>query len=485
MKTATNKVLYTAQPAAADTDALAELGVSTAAAAIRRGELTAERYAGALLDRARTHADLNAFITIDEAAVLAAARDADKARANGSTAPLLGVPLAIKDSYLTQGLRTTLGTGNLATYVPDRDADIVRMIRNAGGIVFGKNNLVEMSYGLTGHNAPYGQARNPHNREHVTGGSSSGAGASVAARIVPAAFGGDTVGSVRVPASFNGVVGFKPTPGRWSADGVAPISHTLDTPGLLARFVEDCILVDQLVTRSSHLASASRTDLEGLRFAYAPRQHLDLLEPEVERRFDEVLRQLRDAGAEITEIDLGSDFAAITERATWRIFFHETMDAVAQFLRANSIPTTFEHILDTLKPRLKDTWQHLVVPSGAGYSHAEYEAAMLVDRPEIQRRLEGAYASAGADGILFPTTPRTAPEIERQTKFLIGDREVGDLVLAKNTIGGSLAGLPGISIPMGLAGNGLPFGLEIDAPRHHDSRLLDVARRVERVIGNA
>lgn len=465
-------------------DALADLDVSSAAAAIRRGDLSSERYAGALLARARQHADLNAFITIDEAAVLSDAREADKARAQGATGPLLGVPLAIKDSYLTRGLRTTLGVANLATHRPERDAEIVRTLRNAGGIVFGKNNLVEMSYGLTGNNAPWGQAKNPHNREHVTGGSSSGAGASVAARIVPAALGGDTVGSVRVPASFNGVVGFKPTPGRWSGDGVAPISHTLDTPGLLARSVEDCILLDRIVTRSEH-ASAHRDDLEGLRFAHAPRQHLDLINAEVARQFDAMLRRLRDAGAEITEIDLGADFAAITERATWRIFFHETMDAVAGFLRDHDVPTTFDDILDQLKPDLKNAWQHLVVPSGAGYSRAEYDAALSVDRPEIQRRFDAAFASAGPDGILFPTTPRTAPEIAQQSKFRIGDREVGDLVLAKNTIGGSLAGLPGISLPMGVDANDLPIGLEIDGPRHHDSRLLDIARRVERVIGTA
>ena len=172
--------------------------------------------------------------------MLAAARHADKARAAGSTAPLLGVPLGVKDSYATRGLRTTLGTGILGSFRPNEDAEIVSAIKDAGGIVFGKNNLVEMSYGLTGNNINYGQVKNPYSYEHVAGGSSSGSGASVAARIVPAALGGDTVGSIRVPASLCGVVGFKPTTGRWSRDGVAPISHTLDTTGVLARTVEDC-----------------------------------------------------------------------------------------------------------------------------------------------------------------------------------------------------------------------------------------------------
>ncbi|MCC8361577.1 hypothetical protein LK996_00565 [Lysobacter sp. A6] len=468
-----------------EADKLAELGVASAAAAIRDGAISSERYALALLQRARDHANLNAFITIDEAAVLTAARDADKARATGATAPLLGVPLGVKDSYLTRGIRTTLGVGNLAHYVPDRDAALVATLKHAGGIVFGKNNLVEMSYGLTGNNAPYGQARNPRNPDHVTGGSSSGAGASVGAHIVPAAFGGDTVGSIRVPASLTGVVGFKPTPGRWSGDGVAPISHTLDTPGVLARSVEDCLLIDHVVTRSPFTATRGPADLRGVRLAYAPRQHLERIEPEVEVRFNEVLRQLRAEGADIVEIDLGDDYASIVERSTWRIFFHETMDAVAEFLRINDVPVVFEEILRDLKPGLKEAWGHMVLPGGAGFSRAEYDQAVTVDRPEIQRRYDAAFTAGNVDALLFPTTPTTAPSIAHQSNFFIAGHEVTDLALAKHTIGASLAGLPGISLPMGRSSVRLPLGLELDGPRGQDGRLLDLARRVEAVLGGS
>src|ERR1700744_4577269 len=230
------------------TSDLTFLGLAAAAAAVRNGDITSETYTTVLLQRARTLADLNAFITIDEAAVLAAARDADKARAAGSAAPLLGVPLGVKDSYLTKGLPTSLGLDGLAHFVPREDAGAVRAIKGAGALVFGKNNLVEMSYGLTGHNARYGQVKNPHARDRVSGGSSSGSAASVAAGIVPASLGGDTVGSIPVPAALVGVVGFKPPTGRWPRSGVAPISHPLDTTGAFARNVEDCILVDQVVT---------------------------------------------------------------------------------------------------------------------------------------------------------------------------------------------------------------------------------------------
>lgn len=465
-------------------DRFSELGVAAAAAAIRRGDISSESYTAALLRRAHTFSDLGAFITIDEAAVLAAARACDTARATGSTAPLLGVPVAVKDSYLTQGLRTTLGIRSLENFVPARDAEVVRAIKDAGGIVFGKNNLVEMSYGLTGHNSHFGQAKNPHNPEHVTGGSSSGAGASVGAQIVPAALGGDTVGSIRVPASFCGVVGFKPSPGRWSGDGIAPISHTLDTAGVFARTVEDCALIDQVVTKATSTVHGDWTGLRGIRLAYAPRQHLERINHEVEEHFKETIRRLCDAGAEVVEVDLGEDFFAMTERSTWSIFFHETMESVAGFLRKNRIPSSFEDIYNELKPGLKDAWGHLVLPSGAGFiSHETYQTALDHDRPEIQRRFNMAFSSSGAQALIMPTTPCPAPTIEQQTKFTIAGQEVDDLALARHTVAGSIAGLPGISIPMGMSSSGLPIGLEIDGKNGDDRKLLELARRVEAAVG--
>jgi indoleacetamide hydrolase len=464
----------------------ASLGLSAAATAVRNGDITSEAYAEALLQRARTLAELNAFITIDEASVLAAARDADKARAAGSAAPLLGVPLGVKDSYLTKGLPTSLGLDGLAHFVPREDADAVRAIKDAGALVFGKNNLVEMSYGLTGHNARYGQVKNPHDPDRVSGGSSSGSAASVAAGVVPASLGGDTIGSIRVPASLCGVVGFKPTTGRWPRNGVAPISHTLDTTGVLARSVEDCALVDQAVT--GELAGGppgAGDNVKGARLAYAPRQFLDLVDPEVEARFREVVQRLRDAGAEVVEVDLGDDFGALTQTAIWSIFFHETMGAISEFLRRHVMPTTFEAIYEGLKPQLREVWGHMVLPEGAASISAEtYQTAMAVSRPEIQRRLDEAFVAHGAEAILQPTTPCTAPLIEQQASFSIAGREVSHLALANHTVSASSVGLPGISLPVGLSRDGLPIGLELDARLGSDQALLNLARRIEGVLGN-
>ena len=463
---------------------LAVLGVAAAAEAIRNGEISSESYSNALLQRARTHSDLHSFITIDETAVLQAARAADKARAAGATAPLLGVPIGIKDSYLTKGLRTTFGISNLKNFVPDHDAGSVKQIKGAGGIVFGKNNLVEMSYGLTGNNKEFGQVKNPHDQKHVTGGSSSGSGASVAARLVPASLGGDTIGSIRVPASLCGVVGFKPTTGRWPRDGVAPISHTLDTTGVFARSVEDCMLIDQVVTGDTKSDNSNQSNLKGVKLAYAPRQYLELVDPDVEAQFKDTIYRLREAGAEIVEVDLGKDFPSLALTTTWDIFFRETKEALEHFLHENKIPVTFDEIYSGLKPELKEAWGHLALPSGAGYiSDKTYNTDLTVARTEIKLRYDRAFIANGAQGLLVPTTPTTAPLIDRQDKFIIAGQEVSYMTLANNTIPASSVGLPSISIPIGLARNKLPIGLGIDGPHGHDRSLLSVARRVEAVVG--
>ncbi len=465
-------------------DELTELGVSEAATAIRNGDISSELYSTALLKQARINADLNAFITIDEAMVLESAIAADKARASGAVAPLLGVPIGIKDSYFTKGLSTTFGLSNLKGFIPNKDAGSVDAIKKAGGIIFGKNNLVEMSYGLTGNNSTFGQVKNPHNKSHVTGGSSSGSGASVAARLVPASLGGDTIGSIRVPASLCGVVGFKPTTGRWPRDGVAPISHTLDTTGVFARNVDDCILIDQVVTGALITKRFDQHSLKGVKLSYAPKQYLDLVDSEVEKTFRETMQLLKEAGAEIVEIDLGKDFSSLSIGTTMNIFFRETKDAVEGFLLNNNVPINFNDLYNGLKPDLKNVWGNFVLPTGAGYiSQETYEKDLNVVRLEIKRRFDEAFMRSGAQALILPTTPCTAPLIERQENFLLNGKEVSYMVLANNTIPTSAAGLPGISIPIGLSSNKLPIGMEIDGPHGQDISLLIIARKIEAVVG--
>ena len=466
---------------AADTSGLTGLGVAQAAAAIRSGDVTAVTYAEALLRQARRNADLHSFITIDEDAVLAAAARADDARAADSTAPLLGVPVGIKDSYQTRDLPTTIGLAALRDFTPAADAELVTAVRTAGGVVFGKNNLVEMSYGVTGHNEAYGQALNPYRRDHLSGGSSSGSAAAVSARIVPAAFGGDTVGSIRIPAALTGVVGFKPTTGRWPRGGVAPVSHTLDTTGVLVRNVADAALLDQVVTGEA--AARAHGSLAGARFASAPRHSLRLVDPEVERAFHETVRLLREAGAVVVEIDLGDDFSALADRTGWNLFLRDTHQAVVEFLRGNGYPVTFEEVYRGLKPQLHEVWSSVVVPGAPGYLPEEDHAATLAhDRPELRRRLAAVFARDGFDALILPTTPAPAPAIADQWEFAIAGVTVPHLALAANTIAASGAGIPGITLPAGLTRAGLPVGVELDGAHGRDRELLALAQTVESLL---
>ena len=280
-------------------------------------------------------------------------------------------------------------------------------------------------------------------------------------------------------------MGFKPTTGRWPRDGVAPISHTLDTTGVFARSVEDCVLIDQVVAgEQAAKPLAGRHDVKEVRLAYAPRQFLDLVDPEVESRFRDVVRQLQEAGVEVVEVDLGEDFGALIQTTTWSIFFHETVSAISEFLRRHDVPTTFDAIYQGLKPDLREAWGRMALPAGAGAISAEaYQSALSVSRPEIQRRLNRAFVAEGAEAILMPTTPCPAPSIEQQASFHIAGREVSSLTLANHTVSASSVGLPGISLPMGLSRDGLPIGLELDAPQGRDRALLDLARRIEGVLG--
>jgi mandelamide amidase len=461
---------------------LTRLGVSGAAKAIRRGDVSAENYVSALLAEARQDEGLRAFITLDEPGALSAAREADKARAKGLSAPLLGVPLGIKDSYLTAGLRTTLGVGALRDFQPTEDAEAVALLKAAGAIVLGKTNLVELSYGLTGDNGPYGQVGNPHAPGHVTGGSSSGSAAAVAAGLVPAALGGDTIGSIRVPASLCGVVGFKPTTRRWPRGGVAPISHTLDTTGVFARSVEDCVLVDQIVTGAPAAELEARIDLKGIRFAFAPRHYRNPVNPEVEAQFRAALLRLADAGAEIVEIDLGEDFQALALHTTWSLFFRETKASLSEFLERHAIPVTFEDLHEGLRAGVKEAWDHFVIPGAPGYLSEQAYHALSADRLAVKERMSEIFTRHGAHALVIPTTPCTAPKVDRQTQFTVGGQEVDFRVLANNTIPASAAGLPGVSLPIGPDSHGLPIGLELDGLEGEDRALLGLAARVEKIL---
>jgi Asp-tRNA(Asn)/Glu-tRNA(Gln) amidotransferase A subunit family amidase len=462
---------------------LHELGLAAAARAIRNGDVSSETYVRTLPERARAHADLKAFITIDEAFVLQAARQADRSRRAGCSAPLLGVPLAVKDSYLTKGLTTTLGTLVLADFTPTRDAVAVSHVKDAGCDSVREEQSgrdvvrVDRAQRTSWPGGQPVQQDLRHRwllqRRRRVGGRShrSGRRSAEIPRINPCS---------RLVVWRGGIQTYVGPVADYRCGTDIP---TLDTTGLLARSVEDCALVDAVLTQRPMQGSNDLADLKGVRLAYAPRQHLVDADLQADSLFLEVLAELEDAGAELVEIDLGADFHTLSARTTWPIFFHETLPAVRHFLAANEVPVSFEQIYAGLGEHIKQSWSRSVVPSSADYvSDETYWTALNANRHELRRRL-ASIAFRQADALLFPTTPCGAPLIERQWRFEVGGKEVTEIFLSRNTHASSSAGVPGITLPMGFSSEGLPLGLELDAAADRDRGLLSLARAVEQVVG--
>ena len=281
------------------------------AALLIAGEISAVEVAEAFIDQCQARTTLNALINFEPRRYLEAAKAADDVRTAGAVlGPLHGLPLVIKDNIDVAGFATTAATPALRNNHPNREGEIIGALRTAGVIVMAKANLHELAFSPGIGKAPsgeemvrgdFGPARNPYNSEHMTGGSSSGTAAALAARMAPAGLGTDTGGSVRNPASFCGVVGLRPSTGRYSQLGVVPISHTRDTIGPMTRSVADAKLIDRCVT--GRIAPVTAVPLEGLRLGIARDYFFDGAHDDVAAVLSQELSRLEDAGATIVERD--------------------------------------------------------------------------------------------------------------------------------------------------------------------------------------
>ena len=457
------------------------LTITAAAAAMERGEMTAVAYAEALLAQAAKAAGLNAFIHFDAEQVRAAARAADARRAAGASTlgPLHGVPLALKDNLDTADMPTTGGTPGLKGSRPKRNAAVVQKLFDAGAIAFGKTNLHELAYGITNNNAGFGAARNPYDPSRIPGGSSGGVGVAVGARIVPGGIGSDTGGSVRVPAALCGIVGFRPTTGRWSQAGVVPISHTRDTPGPMTRSVADCVLLDHVVTGSS--AAPALADLKGLRLG-VPRGHFwSPLDAETGRLMEEVLVRLKDAGAVLVEADI-ADVGRLDAEAGFPIALYETVTDLNAYLSEHGLAMRYpELVAQCASPDVKGMLQSL---HGEGaIPEAAYRHALDVLRPQLQAAYRDHFRRHDVAAVVFPSTPLPAAPIgQDETVMLNGEPVPTFITFIRNSSPGSVAGIPGISLPAALTASGLPLGIELDGSENGDARLLAIAAAVERIL---
>ncbi|MEU4203526.1 amidase family protein [Streptomyces sp. NPDC045456] len=476
------------------------------AAEVAAGRLTARGHAArALQPRRLSHArDLRAFISVEPATVLADAERADRAARTDETPqapnapqarhgtsgrtrtdtqlPLQGVLLAVKDNIDVAGLPTTGGTPALRQHRPAHDAAAVRALRDAGAIVLGKANMHELAFGATSDNHAYGRVRNPWRPDGLAGGSSGGTAAAVAAGLVTAGLGTETGCSVRLPAALCGVVGFRPTTGRYPARGVLPLSWTRDTIGVLAHTVEDVCLLDAVITgtRPARPARSAappdpRTVLRGLRFGAPRHPFRDGIAPPLLAALDARLAQLAAAGATIVEDDLPAGTPTHVAAAGLPIALYEVSRALDGYLREHGLPLCFPDVAALIAS--PDVARLLRPLPGHGPTGDAYEQALTVHRPALNALLHTHLADRRLDALLLPTAPVTAPRLLPGEHILLAGRPVPAFpALLRNTDPSSIVGWPAITLPAVRDAHGLPFGIDLQAPANRDLALLEIAR---------
>lgn len=424
-----------------------ELTASEAAAAIAAGRLAPPDLVDSLLERIEAlEPAVHAWARIDVEGVRSAARQCAAELAEGRRrGPLHGVPLGFKDIYYTAGLGTEAGSPLLAGFVPDRDAETVARLRAAGAIVLGKTETTQFA---SGDAAP---TRNPYNLAHTPGGSSSGSAAAVAARMVPAALGSQTAGSVLRPAAFCGIAGFKPSAGRFSLQGIIPFAWSLDHPGVLARSVADLrlffTLLDEYGGSAPEPAEIAAPKLGLLRGAF-----LDRAEPEALANLEHVARQLASAGANVREVRLPDDFDLALE--------------VHQIIMVTEA-AAYHAAAHAARPRAYRRRLKTAIEVGELIPAVAYLQAQRL-RAELTEAAGGLFA--GVDCLLMPAATGPAPA---------GIESTGDPAFNAPW---SLFGMPAIALPSGLSRSGLPLGLQIIGPALADVRLLSAAAWCERFI---
>lgn len=462
------------------------LTIAEARRALASREISAVELARAALDRAAAvEPTLHALITVTAERALAEAREADARIARGEDGPLLGIPIVLKDLFATRGIRTTAGSAILDSFVPPYDADAVERLARAGAVLVGKANMDEFAMGSSNENSAFGPGRNPWDPERVPGGSSGGSAAAVAAGECFAALGTDTGGSIRLPSSFCGVSGLKPTYGRVSRFGVVAYASSLDQVGPIARTVRDVAAVLQVIAghdpRDStsvpravpDYAAALRGDVRGLRLGVPREYFVAGIESEVERAVRTALDTLVSLGATVDEISLPH-----TEYAIATYYLVATAEASSNLARYDGVKFGLRKsangsgLLDMYRETREagfgaEVKRRIMLGTYAlstGYYDAYYLKALKV-RTLIRQDFERAFSAC--DLIVTPTAPTTA--------FRIGEKVSDPLAMYLSdifTTSANLAGLPGLSIPCGFDANGLPIGLQLLAPPFGEEALL-------------
>lgn len=460
---------------AAQRASLFDLSVVQAAAALRRGEITAESYAQALSARAEATAHLNIFMTRNPS-LAEQARGVDLARARGEPlGALAGVPLLIKDNIDSADWPTTAGTPALRDWRPAADAPVLRRLLDAGALVMGKANLQELALGITSNNRAFGPVHNPHAPELIAGGSSGGTAAGIAGGVAPGGLGTDTAGSIRIPASLCGVAGLRPSQGRYPQAGIVPLSHSRDTAGPMARTVADLALLDEVIAGEP---AAPPGALRAVRLGLPIQHFWDDLDPQTASVATTALERIRHAGAELVEIDVGA-IVALAARIGRALTLYECVRDLDAYLAAAGAPVSAAEVVAGIaSPDVAAAYS-----MAGSVSRETYLEARDTLRPELRRLYQDLFAASGVAALAFPATPLPARPIgEDETVELNGRRADTRSTYLRNTEPAALAGLPALCLPMGLTTQGLPVGLELDGPAGADGRLLGLGAAIEAVL---
>lgn len=466
--------------------------IKTAADALAQKEFSSVELTEDYLTRAQAkNDDLNAYLTFTTEEARAAATASDERRARGvSLSALDGIPVAIKDNLLTKGTRTTGGSHILSKYIAPYDATVIARLRDAGAIIIGKTNLDEFAMGGSTEHSAYGPTKNPLDVTRVPGGSSGGSAAAVAADLCVGALGSDTGGSIRQPASFCGIVGFKPTYGRVSRYGAIAMASSLDQVGPMTKTVADAALMldaiqghdvhDQTTRPTAPLTFDCDQGLDAIKIGL-PKQAWSVggIEPGVRSALEAAMKRYERLGVEFVEIDLPYVNEALA--VYYIIMPCEVSANMARFdgirygNRASS-DRLLDVYLDSRTKGLGEEVRRRILIGAYALSKGYYDAYYVKAR-QVQAEIRRAYAEAfkKVDLILTPTTPSTA--------FKLGAKVADPLAMYLEdifTVSANVAGVPAISIPCGLS-DGLPVGLQLTGPQMGDDLVLTAAHAFEQL----
>ncbi len=446
------------------------------------------------LERIEKYKNLNAFITVCPEQALESAKQSDQKIANGMAGEMEGIPLAIKDLYMTKGIRTTSGSKMLENFIAPYESTVTQKLLNAGSVFLGKTNMDEFAMGSANITSYFGKVVNPWSKDKplVPGGSSGGSAAAVAGHLCVAATGSDTGGSIRQPAAFSGIVGIKPTYGRCSRYGMIALASSFDQAGPMTKTVRDAAIFLKVIAGYDEKDSTSVNEpvpdyesfvgksINGMRIGIPKEFHMDGISDEVERSWQKGIDILKDAGAEIVDISL--PYSKYSMAVYYIIQPAEASANLARFdgvrygFRAEGAKSLDEMYEMTREQGFGDEVKRRILIGtyvlSAGYYDAYYSQALKVQKL-IRQDLASAFEKV--DAILTPTTPHSA--------FAFGEEPTDPVTMYLNdvlTVTANIAGLPGMSIPICLDKLGRPLGLQLLGPRFQEGRLFQIGEVIEK-----